>query len=80
MHHPTERITHTTAFGTPVVEHWLEREIARWIHDVAADRVTGHARSCARERACPKLDSMWFADHVDSTGPDGAVAKASAGR
>ena len=27
MHHPTDRITHTTAFVTPVVEHWLEREI-----------------------------------------------------
>ena len=25
MHHPTNRITHTTAFVTPVVEHWLER-------------------------------------------------------
>ena len=32
MHHPTYRITHTTAFVTPVVEHWLEREIAQWIH------------------------------------------------
>ena len=30
MHHPTYRITHTTAFVTPVVEHWLEREIAKW--------------------------------------------------
>ena len=30
MHHPTDRITHTTAFVTPVVEHWLEREIAQW--------------------------------------------------
>ena len=29
MHHPTDRITHTTAFITPVVEHWLEREIKR---------------------------------------------------
>ena len=26
MHHPTDRIAHTTAFITPVVEHWLERE------------------------------------------------------
>ena len=26
MHHPTDRITHTTAFVTPIVEHWLERE------------------------------------------------------
>ena len=25
MHHPTDRIAHTTAFVTPVVEHWLER-------------------------------------------------------
>ena len=28
MYHPTDRITHTTAFVTPVVEHWLEQEIA----------------------------------------------------
>ena len=31
MHHPTD-IIHTTAFVTPVVEHWLEREIAQWVH------------------------------------------------
>ena len=30
MHRPTDRITQTTAFVTPVVEHWLEREIAQW--------------------------------------------------
>ena len=29
MHHPTEKIAHTMAFGTHVVEHWLEREIAQ---------------------------------------------------
>ena len=33
MHHPTERIIHTMAFVTPVVEHWLEREIAQWVHN-----------------------------------------------
>ena len=27
MNHPTERIAHTTAFVTPVVEHWLEQEL-----------------------------------------------------
>ena len=32
MHHPTDRITHTTAFVTPVVEHWLEQEIGQWVH------------------------------------------------
>ena len=26
MHHPTDRITHTTAFVTPNGEHWLEQE------------------------------------------------------
>ena len=32
MHHPTDRIAHTTAFVTPVVEHRLERQIAQWVH------------------------------------------------
>ena len=32
MHHPKDRITHTTAFVTPVVEHWPQREIAQWVH------------------------------------------------
>ena len=32
IHYPTDRIAHTTAFVTPVVEHWLEREIAQWVH------------------------------------------------
>ena len=32
MHHPRDRISHTTAFVTPVMEHWLEREIAQWVH------------------------------------------------
>ena len=28
----SDRIAHTTAFDTPVVEHWLERDIAQWVH------------------------------------------------
>ena len=28
IHHPTDKKTHTTVFVTPVVEHWLEREIS----------------------------------------------------
>ena len=32
MHHLTGRITHTTAFVTKVMEQWLEREIAQWVH------------------------------------------------
>ena len=32
MHRHTDRIIHTTAFVTPVVEHWLEREIAQCVY------------------------------------------------
>ena len=32
MHHPIDGIAHTTDFGTWVVEHWLEPEIAQWVH------------------------------------------------
>ena len=32
MHHPTDRIAHTVAFVTPVMEHWLERKIAQLDH------------------------------------------------
>ena len=47
MHHPTDRITHTTAFVTPVVEHWLEREIAQWVHPMKdrSDDPSDHVRT-----------------------------------
>ena len=32
MHHPIDKIAHTTAFVNAVVVHWLEREIAHWVH------------------------------------------------
>ena len=37
-HHPTERITHTMTFVTPVVKDWLEREIAQWVHQEGSIR------------------------------------------
>ena len=33
MHHPIDMIAHTMAIVTPVVEHWLEQEIAQWVHN-----------------------------------------------
>ena len=41
------RITHTTAFVTPVVEHWLEREIAQWGHPMKdrSDDPSHHERT-----------------------------------
>ena len=34
---PTDRIPHTTAFVTPVMEHWLKREIAHWVYPMKED-------------------------------------------
>ena len=47
MHHPTDRITHTTAFVTPVVGHWLEWEIAQWVHPMKdrSDDPSHHERT-----------------------------------
>ena len=47
MHHHTDRIAHTTAFVTPVVEHWLEREIAEWVHPMKdrSDDPSHHERT-----------------------------------
>ena len=57
MNHPTDRITHTTAFVTPVVEHWLEREIGQWVHpmkdrsdDHPTDRITHTTAFCYTSR------------------------------
>ena len=32
MHHPIDRIVHIMVFVSLVVEHWLEQEIAEWVH------------------------------------------------
>ena len=48
MHHPTDRIAHTTAFVTPVVEHWPEREIAQWVHRTMSERSTSELRPAPR--------------------------------
>ena len=40
MHHPTDRITHTRAFVKPVVEHWLEREIAHHTMNEHSNHIT----------------------------------------
>ena len=45
--HPTDRIAHTTAFVTPVVEHWLEREISQCLHPMKdrSDDLSHHERT-----------------------------------
>ena len=45
MSHPTDTIAHTMAFVTPVVEHWLEREIAQWVHHEGSIQLAGENSS-----------------------------------
>ena len=47
MHHPRDRIIHTTAFVKPVVEHWQEREIVQWVHPMndRSDDPSHHERT-----------------------------------
>ena len=58
MHHPTDRIAYNTAFVTPVVQHWLEREISPWAVKPAVRTWEwgGWACRCARRRSS---DSRW---------------------
>ena len=53
MHHPTGRIIRTTAFVTPVVDHWLEREIAQWVHPMKgrSDDPSHHERTLLPRKA-----------------------------
>ena len=56
MHHPTDRLAHTTVFGTPVVEHSLEREIVQWVHPWRIDPTT-HRTMNERPRSLFLTDS-----------------------
>ena len=46
MHYPTNRIAHFTTFDTPLVEHWLKREIAQWFHHEGSTRANALTQRC----------------------------------
>ena len=52
MHHPTDRIAHTTVFLKPVLEHWLEREIAQWVHPMKDRTMSERSYHGATSRSC----------------------------
>ena len=47
LYAPSHRQDHTTAFVTPVVEHWMEREIAQWVYPMKgrSDDPSHHERT-----------------------------------
>ena len=50
MHHPTDRITCTTAYVTPVVEHWLEQEITGYADNMLIYKTTNTAIKKTRRK------------------------------
>ena len=52
MHHLTDRIAHTTAFVTPVLEHWLEQDLAQWFNPMKdrSDDPLHHERTLYSDR------------------------------
>ena len=59
LHHPTDTIAHTTAFVIPVVEHWLEREIAQWVQPMK-DRSDDPSYHGVTSRS---TTSLWCQEH-----------------
>ena len=76
MHYPTDRIAHTTAFVTPVVEHWLEREIAQWVHSMKdrSDDPSRHERTLLPRSYKVTHNLVAFRDSVNEI-PEGQVNK-----
>ena len=66
MHHPTDRKAHTTTFVTPVVEHWLEQEIAQWVHPMK-DRSTTHRTMSERFYHRATSPPLWLDHFYDLT-------------
>ena len=57
-----QRIAHTTAFVTPVVEHWLEQEIAQWVHPMKdlSDDPSHHERTLLPRSYISLLHFHWI--------------------
>ena len=53
LYAPSHRIAHTMAFVIPVVEHWLEQEIAQWVHPMKD-------RSLCGKNICDGLSDQSF--------------------
>ena len=70
MHHPTDKIIHTTAFVTPVVEHWLKREIAQWVHPMKdrSDDPSHHERTLLPRSYVPLRERKGEIEDVNNTG------------
>ena len=66
-----QRIAHNMAFGTPVVEHWLERETAQWVHamedrsdDPSHNERTLLPRSYISLRSRLWMHCVWVSLHI----------------
>ena len=67
MHHPTDRIAHTMTFVTPVVEHWLDGEIAQWVLPLKdqSDYPSHHERTLLPQSYISLLPTGWSLVEVE---------------
>ena len=66
MHHPTDRITHTTAFVTPVVEHWLERDQHVGVPNLRAYNTNSfNIRVSIKSRVVSEIFTGWASLFID---------------
>ena len=63
MHHPTDRIAHTTAFVTPVVEHWLERSFIKSLYVDAHEPSLGDRRAKRLCNMLPRSGLFFLPNH-----------------
>ena len=62
MHHLTDRIAHTTTYGTLIVGHWLEREIAQ------SGPLIGVNRGMMKHHASDFNQTRWYSGYVIGNG------------
>ena len=63
MHHTTDRMAHTTAFVTPIVEQCLEREMAQWVHYEGSIRIILRETTQMCQRKLIVLTRCFIASH-----------------
>ena len=58
-------VAHTTAFVTLVVEHWLEREVAQWVHPMKdrSDEPSHHERTLHLAPHFETYSILRYSDH-----------------
>ena len=75
--HHIDRIAQTTSFVTPVMEHWLEQEIAQWVHHEGSIRLASYHGATSHSLTGQTWDETYInvTYHFHLDGGDNAAIK-----